>query len=244
MSGSTALSWPGTTAARAYLDTLSMSRATTHWTIGRSSLAKVAEYLGLPAKGDEVLKAKGKRLQDFTDTELDLYAKYCIRDTDLAHALFWKMRKLFPASELILIDMIVRMFILPQIRLNAAVLRQNYQRVLAEKEAALAAVAEIPREVFSSQPQFAALLAEHGIEVPMKTSPASTGKEIPALAKGDWAFKELCADDTLPDLCPTAARGSGLGEVDAGGNPLAAHAETGRNRVVGRHWLGADPAEI
>ena len=35
-----------------YLDTLSMARATTHWVLGRSSLEKVSDYLGLPPKGD------------------------------------------------------------------------------------------------------------------------------------------------------------------------------------------------
>jgi len=191
------LAWHFGYIPKMYACTLSFARATTHWVIGRSSLAKVAEYLGLPAKGDEVLKAKGKRLADFTDTELDLYKKYCARDTDLCHAIFWKMRSRFPASELMLIDMVARMFITPQVRLNAAVLRQNYDRVLADKADALARVSEIPPEVFSSQPKFAALLESHGVEVPMKESPA-TGNQIPALAKGDWGFKELCADDTLP----------------------------------------------
>jgi len=191
------LAWHYGHVPRMYLDTLSMSRATTHWTIGRSSLAKVAEYLGLPPKGDEVIKAKGKRLRDFTSAELELYEKYCARDTDLCHAVFQKLRPRFRASELAIIDMIARMFILPQVRLNASVLQQNYDRVLADKAEALARVSEIPRSVFSSQPQFAKLLQEHGVEVPMKTSP-TTGDQIPALAKGDWAFKELCADDTLP----------------------------------------------
>jgi DNA polymerase family A len=180
-----------------YLDTLSMSRATTHWTIGRSSLARVAEYLGLPAKGDEVLKAKGKWLADFTDDELETYKRYCARDTDLCHAIFTKMRPLFRTSELSLIDMIARMFITPQVKLNETVLQQNLERVLAAKAEALAKVASVSRETFSSQPKFAALLEEHGVEVPLKVSP-TTGQEIPALAKGDWAFKELCADDTLP----------------------------------------------
>lgn len=180
-----------------YLDTLSMSRATTHWTIGRSSLAKVAEYLGLPAKGNEVIKARGKRLADFTPDELVAYQAYCARDTDLCHAIFTKLKPRFRASEFLLIDMIARMFVLPQVKLNPVILSQNYQRVLADKAEALTRVGEIPKEVFSSNLRFAALLEEHGVEVPTKLSP-TTGEYIPALAKGDWAFKELCANDTLP----------------------------------------------
>jgi DNA polymerase len=182
-----------------YLDTLSMSRATTHWTIGRSSLAKVADYLGLPAKGDEVDKARGKRLADFTRDELRAYAHYCIRDNELCYAIFKKMQRVFRASELKLIDLVARMFIEPQVKLNKDVLEQNYQRVMTEKERVMAQVALVPKSVFASNQQFAKLLEDNGVEVPVKVSPR-TGKMIPALAKNDWQFKELCTDDTQPML--------------------------------------------
>jgi hypothetical protein len=191
------LAWRFGYVPKLYLDTLSMARATSHWVIGRSSLAKVAEYLGLPAKGDEVIRAKGKRLADFTRDELQAYAAYCVRDNELCYAIFQKMRRCFRASEIALIDLVARMFILPQVRLNPAVLERNYQEVLAEKARLMAEVEAIPKARLSSNPQFAALLREHGVEVPMKTSP-TTGEEIPALAKGDWQFKELCQDDELP----------------------------------------------
>ena len=44
---------------------------------------------------------------------------------------------------------------------------------------------------------FAELLQQHGVEPPRKISP-TTGEEIWALAKGDRAFKELCADEDQP----------------------------------------------
>jgi len=191
------LAWRFGHVPKLYLDTLSLARATTHWVIGRSSLAKVAQYLGLPPKGEEVVRAKGKRLADFTRDELAAYAAYCIRDNELCYAIFQKMRRCFRASELHLIDLVARMFILPQVRLNPDILDRNYQEVLAEKERLMAEVETIPKSQLSSNPQFAALLREHGVEVPMKTSP-TTGQEIPALAKGDWQFKELCQDDELP----------------------------------------------
>lgn len=193
------LAWRFGHVPKLYLDTLSMSRATTHWTIGRSSLAKVAQYLGLPAKGDEVIRAKGKRLADFSPDELAAYAAYCVRDNELCYAIFQKMRRCFRASEIALIDLVARMFILPQVKLNEGILDLHLAEVLHEKARVAAVVAEIPKETFSSNAKFAELLRQNGVEVPMKTSP-TTGKEIPALAKGDWQFKELCQDDELPAL--------------------------------------------
>ena len=193
------LAWRFGHVPKLYLDTLSMSRATTHWTIGRSSLAKVAQYLGLPAKGDEVVRAKGKRLADFTPDELQAYAAYCVRDNELCYAIFQKMRRCFRASEIALIDLVARMFILPQVKLNEGILNLHLAEVLHEKARIAAVVAEIPKETFSSNLKFAELLRQNGVEVPMKLSP-TTGKEIPALAKGDWQFKELCQDDELPAL--------------------------------------------
>jgi len=193
------LAWRFGCVPKLYLDTLSCARATTHWTIGRSSLAKVASYLGLPAKGDEVVRVKGKRLADFTSDELQADAAYCVRDNELCYAIFQKMRRCFRASEITLIDLVARMFILPQVKLNEGILDLHLAEVLAEKQRIAAVVAEIPKEIFSSNTKFANLLTQTGVEVPMKTSP-TTGKEIPALAKGDWQFKELCQDNELPAL--------------------------------------------
>ena len=180
-----------------WLDTLSMARATTHWNIGRSSLKAVSDYLGLPPKGDEVVRAIGKRLEDFTPAELDAYASYCIRDNENCRAIFDKLRPLFSAEELCLIDLVLRMFITPQVRLDKNVLAEHLHQVRAEKTAAFDKVAFIDKSVFSSNQKFAALLESYGVDVPRKISP-TTGEETYALAKGDRAFKELLMNDSLP----------------------------------------------
>ena len=180
-----------------YLDTLSMARALTHAKIGRSSLAKVSEYLGLPAKGDEVVRAMGKRLADFTPEEAERYMTYCDRDTDNCKAIFDRFRQPFPTSELAVVDWNLRMFIQPQVYLNADRLAVHLHQVRADKEAAFGRLAHIDRAVFSSNQKFAALLESLGVEVPQKKSP-TTGNWMPALAKNDVAFKELQADETLP----------------------------------------------
>lgn len=180
-----------------YLDTLSMARALTHSKIGRSSLAAVSKYLGLPDKGDEVVRAMGKRLADFTPEEADRYMAYCDRDTDNCKAIFDRFRQSFPTSELAVVDWNLRMFIQPQVYLNAERLAVHLHQVRADKEAAFGRLAHIDRAVFSSNQKFAALLESLGVEVPQKKSP-TTGNWMPALAKNDVAFKELQADETLP----------------------------------------------
>ena len=179
-----------------YLDTASMARAMTHAVIGKSSLAAVADYLGLGAKGTEVVNAMGKRLRDFAPHELQAYAGYCLNDNALCRRIFdIFMAGGFPKSELRVIDLVIRMFTEPQARLDTPRLRSHRTVVRVEKAATMARVAHIDPAVFSSNQKFAALLESLGVDVPMKESPA-TGEPMPALAKNDREFKELCADDT------------------------------------------------
>ena len=182
-----------------YLDTLSMARATLHWVIGKSSLRAISEALKLAPKGTEVENARGKRLVDFTPEELDRYKAYCIRDNENCWEIFQALRAHFNPSELKLIDLVLRMFVLPQVRLDERVLDQHLAEVRREKQAALAEVSGIDKSVFSSNVKFAKLLEDHGVDVPMKISP-TTGSEIPAIARNDWAFKELCADGNQPPI--------------------------------------------
>ena len=181
-----------------YLDTLSMARALTHANIGKSSLKAVSDYLGLPAKGEEVHAALGKTLADFMRgplSELNAYMSYCARDNDNCYDIFQRFMRVFPKPELALIDSVLRMFIQPQVRLNSRVLAEHLNAVRAEKAACMSKVAHIDPAVFSSNKRFAELLESHGVEVPMKISLA-TGRDTYALAKGDREFKELCADET------------------------------------------------
>lgn len=180
-----------------WLDTLSMARALTHSKIGKSSLKAVAAYLGLGEKGDEVVNARGLRLENFTPWQLAKYIEYCRNDNALALAIFRAFMKVFPKHELRVIDAVVRMFIEPQVQLDPVMLQAHLEQVQKEQAAIFTTVAHIDKSVFSSSAKFAALLTEHGIEVPTKISPA-TGETIPALAKNDREFKELCEDYDQP----------------------------------------------
>ncbi len=180
-----------------YLDTLSMARAVTHPVMGKSSLAALADWMRLPAKGTEVESAIGLTRADFTPSMLSAYADYCAHDVDLCRMIFDRfIKKSFPKSEMKVIDLALRMFIEPQVQLDPMKLAENLNMVRAEKAQAFASVSHIPQDVFSSNNKFAALLQSYGIEVPEKISPI-TGKTTWALAKNDRDFKDLCANTDL-----------------------------------------------
>jgi DNA polymerase len=185
-----------------YLDTLGMARALTHAVLGKSSLKAVSDYLGLPAKGEQVHQAIGKRLENFTPQELLDYVDYCLRDNDNCYDIFQRFKRVFPTSELVVIDAVLRMFIEPRVLLEPNVLALHLAQTRAEFAQCLNRVAHIDKKVFSSNAQFAELLEQHGVDVPMKISP-TTGLEIPAIAKNDREFKELCADDSQPMIVQT-----------------------------------------
>ena len=177
-----------------YCCTMNMAQALVKARTGRVSLDAVSKYLGLPDKGTAVHNAIGKTLADIRACgELPGYMAYCQRDTDNCYAIFKEFLKVFPKSELRLIDTLLRMYIWPQVKLDADELCLHLQDVLAQAAQARAQVSHIPKDVFSSQKKFADLLREHGVTIPMKTSPA-TGEQIPALAKNDRGFKELLED--------------------------------------------------
>ncbi len=193
-------SWHYGITPKLYLDTVGMARATTHAVAGGSSLDKVSRYLGLPPKGDEVMRMMGinlAALQAMGPDRMNAYREYCKHDADLCYLIFTKLRPIFPASELVLIDLLLRMFIEPQVLLDSDELAQHLATTKAQRAAIMSQVSHIDPATFSSNPKFAALLEQHGVEVPRKISP-TTGEETWALAKNDRAFKELCDDDTQP----------------------------------------------
>ena len=182
------LSWCFGIRPRLWLDTLCMGRALHGVEVG-GSLKAMAERYGIGEKGTEVLNAKGKRREDFTPDELGRYGDYCVNDVDLTYKLFKLMGKDFPKQELKLIDLTLRMFIEPKLDLDLLLLEQHLYQVKQRKEELLAGVGVDKKELMSN-PKFAELLRNLGVEPPMKTS-LTTGKETYAFAKSDEEFKAL-----------------------------------------------------
>jgi DNA polymerase len=188
MFDSAILSWVYGVKPLAWLDTLSMARATDGLEAG-NSLAKLAERYGLGVKGTEVLDAKGKRLDDFTGAELFQYGRYCCNDVEMTYKLFNILAERFSLSELQLISLTIKMYSEPILRLNTPILEQHLFNVKARKEALLEACIS-DKDTLMSNPKFAQLLISLGVEPPMKESPAN-GKQTFAFAKNDEGFKAL-----------------------------------------------------
>lgn len=182
------LSWRFGFKPMAWMDTLSMARATDGLEVG-NSLAKLAERYNLGVKGQEVVNALGKRRSDFSDDDLSRYGAYCINDVEITRRLFDLLVPRFSKKELRLIDLTLRMFTEPTLELNLPLLEQHLEDVKDRKERLLKA-AESDKETLLSNEKFAMLLQSIGVEAPRKISP-TTGKETWALAKNDEAFKEL-----------------------------------------------------
>ena len=192
-----------------YLDTLGMARAIHGVDVG-GSLAFLVEKYNLGVKGTEVVNAKGKRLEDFTESDLAQYGSYCKNDVELTYKLFQILAPEFPESEIKLIDLTLRMYTEPVLEVDDALLQARLDEVKLEKSQLLSALQsklecnneEEVRAKLASNKQFAELLIELGITPPLKISP-TTNKETYALAKGDQGFLDLCEheDPFIQELC-------------------------------------------
>ena len=194
-----------------FLDTLSMARAL-HGVDAGGSLKALAERYELGRKGTEVDDAKGKRLEDFTAADLKQYGEYCKNDCELTHKLFSVMVSEFPEDEAKLIDMTLRMFIIPGFEVDDALLVQRLEDLKKEKNDLLATLKEelkcddeeSVRKKLASNKQFAELLSklDPPVFAPLKISPV-TGKETFALAKNDEGFISLSEHENplVQQLC-------------------------------------------
>ena len=182
------LSWLFDIRPRVYCDTLCIARAL-HGVEASGSLKALAERYDIGEKGTEVLKAIGKRREDFSDDELDLYGDYCINDVELTYKLFSLMGRNFPKKELQIIDCTLRMYLLPRLDLDLNLLSSHLYTIKKNKEKLLCK-AGVSRKDLMSNNKFAELLIEQGVTPPTKIS-TTTGKETFAFAKTDEAFKRL-----------------------------------------------------
>lgn len=206
------LAWRLGIKPKAWGCTLAMARPFYGVTVG-GSLAKVAFEMGLEAKGDlEQVNTKGKKFVNFTHEEIEKMRVYNKQDTKLCRDIFNGLSPLLGTHEMRLIDATIRMatdlkFVVDFDLLNRALAEEREKKRVAlldlagvsgigagftTEEELLAAV----RSVVMSQPKFALLLEQLGVEVPLKPSPSvkdSDGlpKMIPALAKNDKGMTDL-----------------------------------------------------
>lgn len=177
---------------KGWLDTLSMGRAL-HGTEVGGSLKILAQHYDVGVKGTEVEDAKGLKRTDFTPEHLAKYGEYCKNDVRLTWDLFGCMSQNFPANELRLIDLTIKMFTEPVLRLDAGLLAEHLSDVKRKKEELMIILKGkmlIEKDDLMSNPKLAKVLESLGVVVPMKLSP-TTGRETYALAKNDEEFKAL-----------------------------------------------------
>ncbi len=187
------------------IDTLSMGRALRGVEVG-NSLAKLAQAFGLPEKGKGLSPSENivDVLPQNVEKEL---ADYCVHDTWLCEQIFFHLGGFdYPKSELQLIDMTLKMYTRPLLRLDQEMLVKALTEEGQTREALLQKLG-IEETSLASNPKFAAILKELGVPAPTKVS-KTTGKQTLALAKNDALFQALLNGERedVASLCEARLR--------------------------------------
>ena len=182
------------------IDTLSMGRALRGVEVG-NSLAKLAQAFGLPEKGKGL--SPSENIVDVLpqDVEKEL-ADYCVHDTWLCEQIFFHLGGFdYPKSELQLIDMTLKMYTNPLLKLDQEMLVKALTEEGTAREALLQKLG-VEEAALASNPKFAAILESLGVPAPTKVS-KTTGKQTLALAKNDALFQALLngGNDDIRLLC-------------------------------------------
>ena len=207
-------------------DSLSMARALRGVEVG-NSLAKLAEDLGLPPKGQAVHSTDG--LLDTLPFEVEVeLADYCRHDVFLTEHVFADLNKDYPRRELELIDLTLKMFVRPLLELDADLLKDAIDDERVTREALLTRLGVNDKDLASND-KFAQVLASIGVEAPRK--PKKPTKKTPnpvgtlyAFAKTDAHFQAMLNSDneTLAMLCEARLKVKSTMAQNARRLPLAA----------------------
>jgi DNA polymerase len=199
-------SWIYGWSPRLYVDTMGLARATMT-RLQRYSLAALSKRLNLPLKDETILpRVKGMDLPSIRAAGFyKLYTEYAISDSDNCRGIFDKLIDGFPASELVIMDMVLRCAIEPSFAIDRNLLYEHRTIVAADKQTLLNAANLADRAGLMSQDQFAGLLRQFGVIPPTKIS-LKTGKPAYAFAKTDGPFMALLEHESPQVQALVAAR--------------------------------------
>jgi len=159
--------------------------------IGSMSLNSVAAWYGVGTKATGALpRVKGLRRAQIQSTDWSQLAAYCIQDVRLTAHIATSLLPNFPTAERDLIDLTVKKFTRPSLKLDPEPLKRRLDELEEHKAKALVGIGHTDPKVLRSNPQFAKLLGSHGVNPPTKIS-ETTGKQTWAFSKQDREFMAL-----------------------------------------------------
>ena len=178
-----------------YTDTMCLAQAQLKPFNRSISLDSCLKHLDLGIKkGTQVHNMKGRTRASLSKQEMNDYGQYCMDDCEGEFRLFKYLAPQFPKSELEIIDITLRMYLLPSLELDPTLLAEQLQEIQAKQAQTLNSLpADVTQADLMSNPKFAEVLRRYGVEPPLKISP-TTGASAYAFAKTDTAWKELEED--------------------------------------------------
>ena len=198
------LSWKYGVTPAFIFDTLSMGRALRGVEVG-NSLAKLAADYSLPPKGTAVHSTDGQKSISW-EVEKEL-ADYCAHDVYLCEEIFKRLVAGYPASELRLIDMTLKMYTEPVLQLDKLMLVNAIDEEREMREALLKRLG-VTDAALASNGQFAELLRTLGVEPPTKKKKPTVKTPKPvgvnfAFAKTDAMFQAMLngSNEDVAALC-------------------------------------------
>lgn len=172
------------------IDALGMARALLGHKLRSLSLAKVAEHLGLPAKGTTIANVIGMnraaiKAQPALWLEFMDYAK---TDCDLLYKIWKILHPQFPEPEYRVMDLVLRTTCVPRFHIDKDMLAAHLSKLRLDKTNLLASCGADKADLMSG-PKFQKMLEDLGVEVAMKAG--KSGRMIPCLAKTDEFMADL-----------------------------------------------------
>lgn len=211
------------------------------------SLAAVGEYTGAGTKGSYVEKTCGMHRADFTPEQMYNFGTYCQNDEKITDGISKFLFDILPSEEQEALDLTIKKFVRPKLRLNRAALEARLVDIQTKKEA-LAGLLETRYGTtladVRSRPKFAKLLAQHGVEAPMKLN--KKGEATFAFAKDDLQFKALLAhpSEAVRDLAAAKVAMSSTQEESRIKRLITMHDLTGGTLPVPLVYYGAHPGRL